>query len=355
MSPKQYEQFIERQRVMVDFNGNPLNFAHLLAAVRTVQLVDENGDPIAVTGPQGPAGDVITEGTPVNAVAAARVLTVGNTPAEGNTVTVTGKTYKFRAVLGAGVAASAVLTNNQTAPANTTTVTVGTSVYRFMDTPAQANDIPTGTASASMLKLFKAITGTGIAGSDYFAGTAAIAIAATALHTSEFVITVTANVVGFAGNLFAKASTTVTMDWDGETAFFTGGIDAQAANDVLIGANAEAAIDNLVLAITAGANIGVKYGTGTTVNALSTAEKVNASTMRATAKIKGTAGNAYDVGKEGADLSWATNAVTLAGGVNGTVGIKGKKLFDTTYEYLCLADNTINDANWTRKANGSIY
>lgn len=293
--------------------------------------------------------------TPVNAVAASKVLTVGGTPSEGDTVSMGGVIYKARlTALGAGVAASAVLTSDQTAPADGDTVTIGTRVYRFKTTMAQANDIQLGTATASMLALFKAIHLTGAAGTDYFAGTQAIAIAATAVHTSTFVITLTANSVGYAGNLFAKAASSSHLDWDGTGAYFTGGIDAQAVNDVYC-TTAESFIDNLVLAVTAGSGAGTNYGTGTVVNPLVTAVKASASTMTCTNLIKGVIGNATVVAKSGTNFTWASSAVLLSGGVNGTVGIKGQITWDGTYLYICNLTNTIADANWKRLGSFASY
>jgi hypothetical protein len=86
-------------------------------------------------------------------------------------------------------------------------------------------------------------------------------------------------------------------------------------NFVLIGADAEAAIDNLVLAITAGAGAGANYGTGTVANASVTAVKASASTMTATALVAGTAGNAIttsDPTDGSTQLSWT--GATLGGG-----------------------------------------
>lgn len=293
--------------------------------------------------------------TPVNAVAAAKVLTVSGTPAEGDTVSVGGVTYKARlTALGNGVAASAILTSDQTAPTDGDTVTVGTRVYRFKTTMAQANDVKLGTATASMLALFKAMHLTGTEGVDYYAGTQAINVAATAVHTSTFVITVTANSVGYAGNLFAKAENSTHLDWDGTGAFFTGGIDAQAANDVYC-TSAETFIDNLVLAITAGDGDGTNYGTGTEENTLATAVKASASTMTATNKIKGTVGNSTAIAKSGSNFTWASSATALSGGVDGTVGIAGQFTHNGTYLYVCTDTNTIADANWKRLGSLASY
>jgi hypothetical protein len=88
-----------------------------------------------------------------------------------------------------------------------------------------------------------------------------------------------------------------------------------SADNVLLGANAEATIDNLVLAITAGAGAGTNYGTGTVANASVTAVKDTASTMIATALVAGAAGNTIsttDPTDVGGDLAWG--AVTLLTG-----------------------------------------
>lgn len=301
---------------------------------------------------------VIPEKTPVNAVAASRVLTVNATPGEGETVVIADNTYKMRlTALGAGEYASAILINDETAPADGDTVTVGTRTYRFKTVPEQAGDIFLGTATATMLSLFKAMHLTGEVGVDYYTGTSAIDIAATAVHTSTFVITVTANAKGYAGNLFAKAESSDHLDWDGETAYFTGGIDPEAANDVFVDGSAEHAIDNLVLAITAGAGEGTKYGTGTVVHPTVTAAKASSSTMTATAKTKGVAGNAITISETLADVGsvWADGETTLGGGVDGTVGVANEICADATYLYHCIATNTIADDNWRQIVLGSAY
>lgn len=420
-----------------------------------------NADEILIIAASPGEGETVTIGTTTYkfrldalgaGVAASKVLTLNSNPLEGDTFTIGATTYKIRRdALGAGVAASAVLTNaTEAAPTDGDTVTVGTRVYRFKDIPAQANDIAIGTGTVSMLRLFKAMHLTGIEGSDYFAGTAAIDIAATAIHTSAFVITITANAVGFAGNLFAKALSCAVLDWDGVGAFFTGGIDAQAANDVYVPAsgtsaaidnmiiavttgysagisgtgtvanatalatklsttemtatarsvgyagndivvgetfddaasiwtggaillsggidaeaandifmdtNAEGAIDNLVLAILGTGVAGTNYGTGTVVHPDVIAVKKDADEMTVTAKVKGVAGNAIALAETlaNAGSKWTGDAVFLSGGVDGTVGVKGAMFVDATYLYYLLAANTITGTNWRRIALGSAY
>jgi hypothetical protein len=426
--------------------GTPVN-AHYASKLLTVAGITE-GDTVSMGGMAYKARlSALGAG-----VAASKLFEMNTHPVEGETITIGDKVYRFRATeLGAGAIASAILTCDGTAPSDGEIITVGDPVfgdraYRFKTVPAQANDVAIGTASVSTLRLFKAMSGTGIEGSDYFAGTQSLDNSGKE-HTSEFVITIYAGNPGFAENLKTKASTSAHYDWDGEAGFFTGGIDAQAENDVYRGGGSSACIDNfisaittgyvegvsgtgttahpdvaatkvstqsftvtakevgfagndialaedcnsdalnkwtgdavflsggidaeapndvycttaedfidnLILAVTAGGVEGVNYGTGTVANPLVTAVKASASTMTCTNLIIGTPGNATVIAEDGADLSWAGAAVLLSGGSNATIGYKGQKMFDATYEYLCIDDNGIYDTNWRRKANGAVY
>ncbi len=127
------------------------------------------------------------------------------------------------------------------------------------------------------------------------------------------------------------------------------------ANDVLIGVSAEACIDNLVLAITHGAGEGTNYGTGTVANPLATAVKASPSTMTVTNLIKGIVGNSTPIAETLTNGSFAGGATFLSGGVDGTVGIQWQPMVDASYLYICIAANTIADANWRRIALGSAF
>ena len=85
------------------------------------------------------------------------------------------------------------------------------------------------------------------------------------------------------------------------------------ANEVLIGANAEAAIDNLVKAITLAATIGTNYSIGTLVHPTVTAVKATAATMTVTAKTVGDGGNSIITVPQGNYLTFAQP--TLKGGI----------------------------------------
>lgn len=417
----------------------------------------------------------VKEGTPVNAVASSKVLTVGGLPSEGDTVTIGAKTYKFRGALGAGAKATKTLTFTDVAidgetvtvdtdvyefvdalteakasgvltltgnPTDGNSITIGEVTYTFRETLAEAYDVKIGAdASTTIDNLILAITAGAGAGTNYGTGTVAhpdvtatagagdtmnvtakeIGVAGNSIATTELgavaswasanlgggadavanevligtaeqcidrlIVAVTggagegtvystgtvanttvdvakadtdkfvatAKSVGFAGNSIAIAEDLTNASWAGGATALSGGVDAQSANDVLIGVSAEACIDNLVLAVTAGSGAGTNYGTGTTVNADATAVKASASTMTATAKVKGVSGNSIAIAESGTNLTWAGGATFLSGGVDGTVGDAYEIYADSTYLYVASASNTISGANWRRVALGSAY
>lgn len=92
------------------------------------------------------------------------------------------------------------------------------------------------------------------------------------------------------------------------------------ANEVKVGADAAASIVNLLAAIAATpASAGVLYGSLTVVNPQVTAVG-DATTVTATAILKGTVGNAIVIGEAMTNGAWAGGATTLAGGVDATAG-----------------------------------
>lgn len=298
---------------------------------------------------------LLDEVTPVNAGASSSLLTVAGKPSEADTVSLGGKTYKFRAVIGEGVAATGTITTDETLVANGATVLIGTTTYTYktaLTAEPVAYEVLIGGNYTDMLNNLAAAINGGVGeGTAYSTGTVAHPlVTAGAVHNGAF--TVTASSVGFAGNIDVTSSD-AHLYWGAGT--LIGGIDAAVANDVLIGESAETAIDNLVLAITAGeGGAGTNYATGTTVNALATAVKASASTMTATNKIKGVIGDNTAIAASGADLSWAEDATELSGGENGTVGVKNQIVADDTNLYMCTATNTIADANWKKLVLQSI-
>ena len=106
----------------------------------------------------------------------------------------------------------------------------------------------------------------------------------------------------------------------GETYTFKASVTT-GEREVKIGATAEASIDNLVAAITAGTGGGSLYGSLTVANVGATAVKGSASTMVASARVPGTAGNALTSAGTMTHGSWdAATFGTTQAGVDPTAG-----------------------------------
>lgn len=305
----------------------------------------------------------IEEATPVNAVAATQILTLTGAITPGSH-------------------AESVLTSNATNVSDADTVTIGTTVYRFKNTMAAAYDVKIGaSAAASLDNLKAAINATGTPGTEYFAGTLAhpTVVATTNTDTTQKVV---ARVPGTAANATATTKSAATLSWpaatlgDGtglsnpgvapETVTIDGTVysfldvlsetnapAAAIANQVLFGASSADALDNLKLAINAGATAGTNYSTGTTAHATVTATTNSNTEQTVAAKVKGTAAESIAVTDSITNGAWGD--ATLAGGVDGTVGVANELRADASYLYHAVAANTVADANWRRISLGSAY
>jgi len=138
----------------------------------------------------------------------------------------------------------------------------------------------------------------------------------------------------------ATANETFVVD----TQTFTWKASRTVAGEVTIGANAPAAVTNIVTAITA------DLATVTAVDS-------TGDTVLVTAATKGVAGdlivfteNSTNMAVDGAGTLGATTA-----GVDGTVGVANEVSADASYLYHAIATNTIADANWRRIDLGSAY
>jgi len=119
-------------------------------------------------------------------------------------------------------------------PTEDDTFVIGTQAYRMRDTLAQAFDVQIGaTAAATADSIAKAIGATGIAGTDYFAGTTAN-LAATAALTDTAEVTFTAIYGGVVGNIVVFTESMDNTTIVPTTGFFTGGVDA-FANSAVVG------------------------------------------------------------------------------------------------------------------------
>jgi hypothetical protein len=98
-----------------------------------------------------------------------------------------------------------------------------------------------------------------------------------------------------------------------------------AANDVLIGSNAQASAANLNAAINGGSGSGIGYAAGTVANGYVTS-KLTSNQLALTSKAKGVAGNAYTLTKTGAAVT-VSGATMTGGSASGAVFV-----LDTDYK-----------------------
>lgn len=305
---------------------------------------------------------VLKEKTPINAVASEGKLTSSGT-------------------LVPATHAVTTLTNDATDIDDGKIITIGSIVYRFKTTIAQAYDVLRGTSAAASLDNLKVAINAGAGvGTAYFAGTEAHPdfVATTNGDTTQII---QARVPGSAKNAEDTLSDDVGWTWSGATvASGTPGVTDAAAtlqingreymfvdelsedeadaivDQVLYGGSEAVALDNLKLAINAGATAGANYSTGTVVNADVTAETNTSTTQVIKAKVKGVIGDLITTTEDLANTVWDDGTLgTEVAGVDGTVGVANETCADASYLYHALAANTIADANWRRFTVGSVY
>lgn len=122
------------------------------------------------------------------------------------------------------VQGTGTLTGDGTVVADGDTVTIGTRVYRFKATMAQVDDIKiaTGDAPTTLTNFFKAINASGVAGTNYFAGTVANT-QVTATNPTGTTVVLTAIAGGTAGNAIATTETSAHLSFGAAT--LAGGVD----------------------------------------------------------------------------------------------------------------------------------
>ena len=193
--------------------------------------------------------------------------------------------------------ATNTLTSNASNPTEDETVTIGAVVYRWRDTLAQAFDVKIGVdAATSLANLKKAINGTGTAGVEYFAGTTAHALVIANAITAT-TLQVWSRTIGTGNNALATEETSATTSWADTTlgggtgvsnpgvattnaTFVLGSrtytavlnlaetVGIAAVADQILWVTSEAVfLDNVKLAVNAGAGAGTSYSTGTTAHA----------------------------------------------------------------------------------------
>lgn len=287
--------------------------------------------------------------TALSQVKASGVLTAAGNPANDDTVTLGDTTYTVKTAL-TEVKANADLVTDTTNAANLSTVTIGSIVYTFQTvlTPGTAGQVHVligANAAASLLNLTRSILATGgTPGTDYSTtGTGAHPdVTSSASVTGSTTITVTAKVVGTAGNAIGLvASTSPDSHIDPESATLTGGV-AAVANQVLRGGSASDSLDNLIAAINGAAGSGSTYSTGTVANTQAAAAAGTGDTLDATALSFGVAGNLIVKSEASSVLDWDGTGGFLTGGVDAIA-----------YEVLRGADAAASLANVISAINGS--
>jgi hypothetical protein len=336
----------------------------LLATDADISALSDAIDLKADIASMAPVILAITDKTPVNAVGSAAKLTSSGAMAPATHATT-------------------ILTNDTTDIDDTKIITIGSTVYRFMTTIAQAYDVTRGSSAAESLDNLKAAINAGAGeGTAYFAGT---------LAHPDFVATdnaattqvIQARAPGDGKNGEDTLSDDVGWTWEGATvASGTGGVSTATAtitigtrvytivdelseteaeaivDQILYGGSEAIALDNMALAIDHGATEGTEYSTGTVVNADVVAGANTNTTQIIVAKVKGVIGDLIAIDETLANTVWDDPAGTLGtevAGVDGTVGVEFELCADSSYLYYATAENTIADANWRRVDIGSVY
>lgn len=120
-------------------------------------------------------------------------------------------------------------------------------------------------------------------------------------------------------------------------------------NEILVGADDAESLDNLIAAINGDAGEGTLYSTGTVFQDRVTAEAGAGDTMDLTAVTPGAAGNEIATTASLTDGDFAES--TLEGGIDATVAVKGKELFDDDFRYLAIDDIEVSSTEgWTKTA-----
>lgn len=132
------------------------------------------------------------------------------------------------------------------------------------------------------------------------------------------------------------ADQTVTI---GEVTYTFKAAPIATANEVKVGANASASVDNLIAAINRAAGAGDLYGSGTVQHPSVVAAAGAGDTMVITAKAVGDGGNAIATTETLVGAGNQFGAATLTGGVSGTaIAIDTKPVDFSQHEFGCISN-----------------
>lgn len=254
----------------------------------------------------------------------------GVTIADGDTLAIDDRTYTFVDAL-TEVKASGVLTLTENA-ADDNTVTIGATVYRFKNTPAQAFDVDIGVdASGSIDNLIAAINAGPGSGTAYFAGTTAHPDVVAATGGGD-TMNVTAKVPGVAGNSIATTDTLAGTSAFG-AATLASGVDP-VADEIVLSVTATVNATRVANAVNADAETeGVEYSTGTTAHASFTAQAVGSTVEFASPNGHETANTLVFA----TDITGATFDEDGSDGEGGYTGFGGVDPDTMTYDNLVAA------------------
>jgi len=292
--------------------------------------------------------DVAVSGTPVNAVNATKTLTISGVVVAGETVTINDPTKVGTDVYEFLAGEARVPTDPTNIPVDITSYTTKSTGTLTMDTQPTAGDTVTiGTVTYTFVPVGTDTADGEVTIGDNLAGAQAALYAAimgidnlniphptvSAEPFAANAMVVTALVGGVAGDAIATTET------------FTAETNVFAA--VTLGSGADCTASNAVLALVAAITDSDTQGVGAADGA--------GDTVVLTADVAGTVGNAIVIGETMTNGAFASGATLLSGGVNGTVGSLGETMVDSSYLYVCVADNTTSGKNWRRISVGSAY
>ena len=156
----------------INFTSNATIAASLVAMINAANVgyVAAQVGSTAVFNVTSPAGSNYSVSDTLETVSGTLTNVLNNTAIPGTTGLQAQGSFQIMA--GTPAYASQTLTNDGTQPADASTVTIGVQTYRWKTTPTQAYDVFRGaSATAAMTNLYLAINASGVAGTNYFAGT----------------------------------------------------------------------------------------------------------------------------------------------------------------------------------------
>lgn len=262
-----------------------------------------------ITQSVGAGGKAVHGGSTITSTGASAAATHA-----GGTLTVTGAVNFLDAVKGSGY-----ITASVGQPTAGDTIVLGDETYTIIaaGTSGSRFDVPLGSTYAiTTLNLFTAMSGNPLVD---------------VVHTSTYVITVTAKTAGTAGNIVATENATNLVWDDGST--LTGGLAAETvtigtkvyraktqveqANDFKIGSTSAVSLVNLKAAINATTSaLGVTVGDGTVAHTQVVAYTSDATTLVVKARLPGASLNALATTETTANSAWG--GTTLVDGVADT-------------------------------------